>query len=143
AAQAVADFVLTRVWILPQQFADSHDHPRRAKAALQRVVLVKRCLNRMQGTVRAEAFNSRDRRSVRHHRQHSAGFDGLSINVDGTRAALRRIAADMGACQAKIIANQMYQKCSRFDSDSVLGIVDRYGHCVEVLTSVRHLESPY
>src|SRR5712671_5511142 len=49
AGELVADFALGRILVLLEQLAHRHDHPRRAEAALQGVMLVKSRLHRMQG----------------------------------------------------------------------------------------------
>jgi hypothetical protein len=101
-AQAVANFVLARVRILLEQLADPHNHSWRAEPALQRVVLVECRLNWVQRTAGgSQAFDGRDGRSIGHHRQYGAGFDSLSIDVDGAGAALGRIAADMGPVRSR------------------------------------------
>ena len=97
--------------VLLEQLADAHDHPRRAEAALQRVVLMESRLYRMQcATARRQTFDGRDRRSIRHHGKHRTGFDGLPVDIDGAGAALRRIATDMGSCKAEIVSQQMDQQ---------------------------------
>ena len=104
AGEVVADFALGRVRVLLEQVADSHDHPRRAEAALQGVVLMKGRLNRMQCAAWRETFDRRDRGSVGHHSENRTGFDGLSIDIDGAGAALRRVATDMGSGEAEIVS---------------------------------------
>jgi len=57
----------------------------------------------------------RDPGSVGHHSENRTGFDGLSIDIDGAGAALRRVATDMGTREAEIISQQMNQELARFD----------------------------
>src|SRR5713101_4823258 len=103
AGEVVTDFALRWMRILLEQLADAHDHPRRAEAALQCVVLMERSLNRMQrAAARRQTFDGRDRRPVCHHGENRTGFDGLSVDIDGAGAALRRVATDMGPCETEI-----------------------------------------
>src|SRR5712672_1072404 len=111
AGELVADFTLGRILVLLEQLAHRHDHPGRAEAALQGVMLVESRLHRMQGaTARREAFDRRDRRAVGHDSENRAGFDGLSVDIDGAGATLRRVATDMGPGEAKIVPEQVHQK---------------------------------
>ena len=48
-------------------------------------------------------------------RQHGAGFDRPAVDMDDTGAALAGIAADMGAGQVQIFAQQMNQEGSVFN----------------------------
>src|ERR1700719_933688 len=83
----------------------SHDHSRCAKAALQAVMLTERLLHRMQRrAIGRKALDGPDLVSVRHDSQRGAGFDGLAVQMHDTGAALRRVAADMGAGQPQILA---------------------------------------
>jgi hypothetical protein len=47
AGEVMADFALGRVRVLREQLPGSHDHPWRAEAALQGVVLMESRLNRV------------------------------------------------------------------------------------------------
>src|SRR5678816_4731609 len=99
-----------------EQLTDRHDHPGRTEPTLQGVVLMEGRLDRMQGAVAGcEAFDGRDRRTVGHDGEHRAGFDRLSIDIDGAGAALRRVAADVGSGQTEIVAEKMNEKLARFD----------------------------
>src|SRR6266436_10300512 len=82
AGEVVTDFALRRIRVLLEQLADAHDHPRRAEAALQSVVLMECGLNRMQrAAARRQTFDGRDRCPVCHHGKHRAGFDCLSVDI--------------------------------------------------------------
>src|SRR6266849_424352 len=138
AGEAVADFALGRVRVLLEQVADSHDHPRRAEAALQGVVLMEGRLNRMQCAAGRETFDRRDPGSVGHHSENRAGFDGLSIDIDGAGAALRRVATDVGSCKAEIVSEQMNQKFARFDRRGLTHAIDVDCHDVMSFSGVNH-----
>jgi hypothetical protein len=100
---------------------------------------MKSCLNRMQGaSAGRETFDCRDRRTVGHHSENRAGFDGLSIDIDGAGAALRRVATDMGSCEAEIIPEQMDQKLARFDRGGLTHAIDVDCHDVMIFIGVDH-----
>ena len=126
--------------VLLEQLADAHDHPRRAEAALQCVVLMESRLYRMQcATARRQTFDGRDRRSIRHHGKHRTGFDGLPVDIDGAGAALRRIATDMGSCKAEIVSQQMDQQLSCFDRSGLTDdAIDVDGHHVVLFIGIDH-----
>ena len=116
-----------------------HDHPRRAEAALQGVVLMESRLNRMQRAAGGrEPFDRRDRRTVRHHCENRAGFDRLSVDIDGAGAALRGVATDMGSGETEIVPQQMNQKLARFDGSGVAHAVDGDCHDVALLIGINH-----
>src|SRR6516164_3954141 len=107
-------------------------------------MLVKSALHRIQRrSARRHAFDCRDRGAVSHHRQHRARFCRLSVDLHGARAALRRVAADMRASQAKILADQVHEELARLDLDRALRPVNL--KCDEVtllgLTHVSSLEA--
>ena len=75
-----------------------HDHAGGAEAALQAVMLAERLLHRMQRrAVGGETLDGLDLVSIRHHRQRGAGFHRLAVEMHDAGAALRGVAADMGA----------------------------------------------
>src|SRR2546423_4270813 len=65
AFEPVADLVVARSRVLVQEARGRHDHPRRAVAALQRMVLVERLLHGVQPTVRGQALDRRHVVTVR------------------------------------------------------------------------------
>ena len=68
-----------------------------------------------------------DRRPVGHDGEHRAGFDRLSIDIDGAGAALRRVAPDVGSGQTKIVAEKMNQQLARFDRSGPARAIDLEG----------------
>src|SRR5260370_1869042 len=139
AGELMADLALGRVRVLRKQLPDGHDHARRAKAALQGMVLMESRLNRMQSaTAGRESFDRRDRRTVRHHGENRAGFDRLSIDIDGAGAALRGVAADMGPCETEIVSKQMNQKLARFQRSGVTHAVNVDRHDVILFVVIDH-----
>ena len=89
-----------------------HDHARRAEAALQAVMFLEGRLHRMQVGAVGQTFDRHDRRPGSLDGQHGAGLHRLAVDMDDAGAALRGVAADMGAGKAEIFAQEMNQKRS-------------------------------
>src|SRR6185437_9066266 len=99
AFQLLANSAVVEVIALTAHHIDrGHDHAGRAIAALQAVVLAERLLHWMQRTVRrSQTLNGEYVGAFQLQRQHGAGFHRLAVDVYDAGAALRRVAADMGA----------------------------------------------
>src|SRR4051812_11152394 len=107
ALEAEADVLLARVRILFEQVGGAHDHPGRAVAALQRVLLVERPLHRMQLAVPREPLDRGDVGAFGLHREHGARLDGLAVDVHGARTARRGVTAHVRAGQAESLAQEL------------------------------------
>ena len=98
------------------QIDRGHDHAGRAEAALQAVMLAERFLHRMQRrAVGGQALDGPDLVAVGHDRQRGAGFHRLAVEMHDAGAALRGVAADMGARQPQIFAQKLDQKGTGVD----------------------------
>ena len=99
-----------------EQVGGGHDHARRAEAALETVVVPERLLQRME-LRRPVAIPSIVVivRAVRLDGEHRAALHGPPIDVDGARAALAGVAADVGAGQAQVLAEDLDQESSGLD----------------------------
>src|SRR4051794_25513854 len=84
-----------------------HDHARRAVAALQAVIVAERRLHRVQFVALGDAFDGGDAGARGLSGQHGAGFDRPAVDMDDTGAALAGVAADMGAGQVEVFAEQV------------------------------------
>ena len=104
------------VALAANQIDRGHDHPRRAIAALQAVILAERFLHRMKRPVRrGETFDGKDIGALELQREHGARFHRLAVDENHAGPALRGVAAHMGAGQAQIFAKQLHQKGARVD----------------------------
>ncbi len=84
-----------------------HDHAGRAVAALQTVILAERFLHRMQLRRRSARPSIVVIEAPSHlPGQHGAGLDGHAVEMNHAGAALGGVAADMGAGQAQIFAQE-------------------------------------
>jgi len=76
---------------------------------------MKSILQRMQLAVLNYAFNGHDIAAIGLHRKKSAGFDRLAIEQDRASPAIRSVAPDVSAGEAKHVAEKMYQQKPRLD----------------------------
>src|SRR5271163_241716 len=92
-----------------------HDHARRAKPALQAVIVLERLLHRVQLAAGGEALDRRHLGVLAARGQNGAGLDRPAVEMDDAGAALRRVAADMGAGQAQVLAQELDEQRSRIE----------------------------
>src|ERR1044071_5259795 len=97
ALEPVADFALAGIRVGSTQIGRAHDHAGGTEPALQAVMLAERGLHRMELAAVGEPLDRRDLGAIGLDREHRAGLDRLAVDVHGARAALARIAADVGA----------------------------------------------
>src|ERR1041385_5822966 len=108
AFQLLADRRLVQITAMPVHYVDGgHDHARRAVAALQAMIVAEGRLHRMQLLAFGDAFDGGDIGAVGLPDQHGAGFHRAAVDMHHTGAALAGVAADMGAGQAEMVAQQM------------------------------------
>src|SRR5215204_4561797 len=118
------NLVLAGARVGVEQVFRGHQHARRAVAALQRVGLTERLLERMQLAVAGETLNRLDRRPVGLDRKHHAALDGVAVVEDGTRAAVARVAADVCPGQIEVVADEVDEQPPRRDLALVQVAVD-------------------
>src|SRR5580658_1002653 len=128
AGDRLADLGLARIGVALQEHVRGHQHPRRAKTALQAVTVPERLLQRMELAALREPLDGRDRVAVGLDREHRARLDrALAVEHDRADAAARRVAADVRAGQAERFAQEVGQQRARFDVALVRGAVDGDG----------------
>jgi hypothetical protein len=93
-----------------EQLDATHDKPGCAETTLQCMVLRERMLDGMRVIGRGDAFDCRDVTARRLHREHVAGFDGVPVQENSTRSALRGVTAHMRPGQPELIPQQMHQQ---------------------------------
>src|SRR5215211_2339395 len=96
ARQGLPDLWLAGLALLAHERLERHEEPRRAEAALQRVLPVLR-----QPLDRPHAPAARLRR------QHEAGTHRLAVQLDRAGAADAVLAADLGAGQVEVVADKV------------------------------------
>src|ERR1700674_780927 len=125
AFQALADLVLRRVRVLLQEVGRGHDETGRAVAALQTVLVPERLLERVELPIFGHALNRGQLLALGLDGEHRAALDRLAVDEDRARAALARVAPDVGAGQPDDVPQVMHQQKPRFDLMLVPVAVDR------------------
>ena len=116
AVQTAPYFGFGRVRVVAQELVDRDDHARRAEAALQAVLFPERLLDRVQLAVGLGiALDRLDVGAVGLDGQDGARLDRDAVQQNRAGAALRRVAADVGAGQAKLFTDEIHQKLPRLD----------------------------
>src|SRR5258705_12325535 len=95
AFQLVADVGLGGLGVALEELGRGHDHPRRAEAALQAVLLPEPFLDRVELAVLRHPLDGRDLGAVDLHREERARLHRLAVQVNGAGAALAGVAPDM------------------------------------------------
>ena len=133
--------LLGRLRVVLQQVDRRHDHARRAVAALQAVLFPEALLQRVQLAVRRQPFDGRDRRAVGLHREHRAGLRAAAVDEHRAGAALARVAADVRAGEAEMLAQEVHEQQARLDVALRDLAVDRHrdlSHACVSSVSKRH-----
>src|SRR5262245_49607613 len=126
AGDRVTDFVVAGVVVLLQERVAGHQHSRRAVAALKAVFLKETVLKRMKFAVLFETFDGGNRTPVSLHGEDGARLHGFSVEHDGTRAAVTRVATDMRAREPQRFTEEVDQQQTRFDVGALLAPIDIY-----------------
>src|SRR5437899_985339 len=84
-------------------------------------------LPRMQRGATRHPFDRGDRQAVRLNREHRAGLGATPADEDGARAAVARVAADMGAGQPEDVTQQVDEQEPRLDVRLASFAIDRDG----------------
>ncbi len=103
------DIMIVRVRLLIQECRRCHEQARRTEAALYRAVRDERLLQRMQMSVR-QSLDGANVRAVRAKRRIDARIDGFAIDVNGTNATFRLVAADFRPSQLQVVAQNVRQR---------------------------------
>src|SRR6188508_1956444 len=126
AADALADLRFVRVGVLGEEPGRLHDHPRRAEAALQAVLIPERLLERMKGRLAGHPLDGLELTAIGLDSEHRARLRARAVDVDGARAAVARVAPDVRPGQPEVIAQEMDEEEARLDIRLVRLTVD--GH---------------
>src|SRR5881296_275784 len=120
------DIRVARVRILRQQRGRGHDLSRLAIAALRHVFLDPRPLHGVCAVLRETLDGGHALAGHGRHRQHARARGG-ALQVDGTGAALRDAAAELGACEAERVAQHPKERGVGGDVDGLALAVDGKG----------------
>lgn len=100
--------------MLAQQIARGHQHPGRAVAALQGVLLVEGALQSGQLPVMGQPLHGGHLASVGLDGEHGAALDARAVQFDRAGPAVRGVAADRGAGQTEAVAEVVDQEETGF-----------------------------
>ena len=109
AGHRCPNFIARRMRILHQQRLGDHQLPGGAVAALRRVMLDEGFLQRIELAVLGQPFHRLDRAAVHPHGQLAARIQRRAVHQNGAGAALAAIAADLGARELQVVAQQLDQ----------------------------------
>src|SRR5665213_2036017 len=94
----------------PDHVEGTHDHPRRAVATLQAMMLAKGRLQRVEFIASGESLDGENAGAVRLRCQHRAGFYRQAVDVNDAGAALGRVATDVRARQTEFVAQKLNEE---------------------------------
>ena len=103
-------------------------HPRRAVAALQRVVIVERLLYGMELAVPREPLDRRDLHAVGLDAEHRARLHRLAVHEHGAGPARGGVAADVRPGETEPLAEHEDEKLPRLELEVVLNAVRGQRH---------------
>ena len=109
AGELLFDLRCRRGRVVRQQALHRHEESRCAESTLECVALPHRLLDEPQFITVAQRLDGLDVRSLRLHRQHQAGPDGLTVDRHRARTTHTVLAAEMRAGEPEVIAQQLSQ----------------------------------
>jgi len=116
AGNGNAHLLLGRVRIVAQEFDERRQNARRAEATLKPVVFMEGLLQGMQLVGRGrDALDGENIVAVRLHREHQAGTRRAIIEEYGACPANAVLAAEMGAGEAELVADEISQRHADLD----------------------------
>jgi hypothetical protein len=107
-----------------EQGVGGHQHPRRADAALGPTVPYEGLLHRAQLATSRESFDRGDLPTADLTERHETGADRLAVQAHRARTAVAGVAADLGAGQPEVVAEDIAQPAHRVALDRDLEAVD-------------------
>ena len=115
----LADLGFAGVRIAFEQRGPGHEHAGRAEAALEAVLLLEALLQRGHAVGPREPLHGADLGPVGLHGQDGARLHGHAVHQHGAGAAVRGVAADVGAGEREVVADQVHQQEPRVDGGRV------------------------
>ena|SRR5947209_2634828 len=103
----MANFIVGIEWIFSQHVGAGHEHARGAKAALQRVMLTKRCLQRSEIVRTAKTFHRLNAASIGLHREQETRTHAVAVEENCAGAANTVLATDVSARQHEATAQEI------------------------------------
>ena len=98
------DLLIRGPRVAEQERFEREHLPRRAEAALQRVMFDERLLHRVERVIVSQPLDGGDGASLTLDGEQQAAIDGLAIQQDGTGATLAHVAAWLSAYEMQVFA---------------------------------------
>ena len=124
AVQRRANLRARRLLVARDERRGRHDHPVDAVAALRGLLVDERLLDRMRLVGRAESFDRRDGSAGGGGERRRARANRVAVDVHHARAALSEPAAELGAGEAEVVAQDVEQRRVGRGGDVVRRAVD-------------------
>src|SRR6476469_4610685 len=115
ALEPEPDLALGGMRVLVEEPDRRHHHARGAVAALQPVLLVERLLHGVERVGSGQPLDGGDRGAVGLGRQHRARLHRLAVDEHRARPTARRVAADLGAGDPALLAQELHEQRARLD----------------------------
>src|SRR5215475_2607015 len=115
AGQSLTELLRHRVRVVVEQPAGGQHHARRTEAALEPVAAGETLLDGVEPAVPFQAFHREHPPAVGHGGEHRARLHRQLVHPDHAGAAVRGVAAPVGAGQPELIAQEMDQQQPRLD----------------------------
>jgi hypothetical protein len=106
-AQCGENLLIGGLGVAQEKPQRGHDHPRRAEATLERAVADEGLLQGMQLSLPRQSLNGEDLGALGFQGREAARADGLAVQQNGARAAGPFPAADFGAGEAQVVAEDV------------------------------------
>src|SRR5713226_3163160 len=130
ALEALSNLVIGRTRVLRQQIGGRHDHPGRAVAALEAMLVPERLLQRMELAVLGHPFDRGQALAFGLDREHGAALHRLAVDEDRAGPALAGVASDMGTRKAGDVPYVVHEQKPGLDLILVPAAVDGSGDLV-------------
>ena len=114
--------------MLVQERRRGHHHARRAEAALRRVLVVERLLDRRQADAVREALERRDLGALDRDERRQAGAPRLAVDEHGAGAAAALLAAGLRRRDVELLAQDAQERGEGVGADLLFDAVDYEVH---------------
>ena len=128
AFQFVPNGLAVQVWFAAYHVHSSHDHARRAEAALQAMIIAECLLHWVQLPVLGKTLDGYDLCPFGLHRKHAARFDRFTVDMNDACPALAGVAADMRPRETQLLAQEVDEQGTVFRFGRNRFSVHRHGH---------------
>src|SRR5215210_6491460 len=115
ALEPLPDLLRRRLRVLAQQGSGAHQHPGGAVAALERVTVAERLLQRRELAAGRQALDRLDLGAVGLDGKEHAALHQLAVDDHGAGAAVAGVATDVAAGEIEVVADEVHEQASALD----------------------------